>query len=94
MAQQTTRLRHPGSSSSHVRGGQCQTLCLVFIDAKDSNTMQLWQLGDKHSQQRGCVEDKVCWIILCVETRQEVPAGEKGASLADDTLFSKITNKA
>lgn len=48
--------------------------------------MQLWQLGDKHGQERGGVEDKVCWIILCVETRQEVPAGEKGASLADDTL--------
>lgn len=61
-----------GSSSSHVRGGQCPTFCLIFIDAKDSNPMQLWQLGDKHSQERGCVEDKVCWIILCIETCQEV----------------------
>lgn len=48
--------------------------------------MQLWQLGDKHGQERGCVEDKVCGIILCIETRQEVPAGEKGASLADGSL--------
>lgn len=48
--------------------------------------MQLWQLGDKHGQERGCVEDKVCWIILCVETRQEVSAGAKGASLADGSL--------
>jgi len=47
--------------------------------------MQLWQLGDKHGQERGCVEDEVCWIILGVETHQEVPAGEKGASLADNT---------
>lgn len=86
MAQQTTRFLHLGSASSHVRGSQCQTFCLIFIDAKDSNTMQLWQLGDKHGQERGCVEDKVCRIILCVETRQEVPAGEKGASLADNTL--------
>lgn len=56
--------------------------------------MQLWQLGDKHCQKRGGVEDKVCRIILCVETRQEVPAGEKGASLIADSLIHKHTNKA
>lgn len=85
-AQQTTRFLHPGSSSSHVRGGQYRTSCLIFIDAKDSNPVQLWQLGNKHGQERGCVEDKVCRIILCIETRQEVAAGEKGESLADGSL--------
>ena len=84
-AQQATRLLHRGSGGSHARGGQRQTFCLIFIDAEDSNAMQLWQLGDKHGQERGCVEDEVCWIILGVETHQEVPAGEKGASLADNT---------
>lgn len=51
--------------------------------------MQLRQLGDKHCQKRGGVENKVCWIVLCVETCQKVPAGEKGTSLADDTLIDK-----
>lgn len=49
--------------------------------------MQLWHLGDKHGQERGCVEDKVCQIILGVETCQEVPAGAKGASLTANTLI-------
>lgn len=72
MAQQATRFLHLGSTSSHSRGSQCQTFSLIFIDAKDSNAMQLWQLGDKNSQERGGVEDEVCWIVLCVETGQEV----------------------
>lgn len=54
--------------------------------------MQLWQLGDEHGQEGSRVENKVCWIILCVETCQEVPVAEKGANLADDTLVWK-TNK-
>lgn len=48
--------------------------------------MQLWQLGDKHGQERGGVEDKVCQIILGIETGQEVPVGAKGASLTANTL--------
>lgn len=55
--------------------------------------MQLRQLGDKHGQERGCVEDKVSWIILCVETRQEVSVGEKGASLAVTPLSKNKRTK-
>lgn len=55
--------------------------------------MQLRHLGDKHGQERGCVEDKVCQIILGVETCQEVPAGAKGASLTANTYLKNKPTK-
>lgn len=34
--------------------------------------MQLRQFGDQDTQKRGSVDDKVCCVIFCIETCQEV----------------------
>lgn len=45
---------------------------LILVDAKNSDSVQLWQFGDQDTQKRGSVDDKVCCVVFCIETCQEV----------------------
>lgn len=39
----------------------------VFIDAKETNPMELGQFGQQYAEQRGCVDEEVSSIVLGVE---------------------------
>lgn len=50
---------------------------LIFVDPKDSDAVKLREFWDKHTQERSCVQDEVCWVVLCVEACQEIPVGRE-----------------
>lgn len=53
------------SSNDEVGLGSRNTS--VFVDTKDADTMELGQLGQEDSQQRGCVDYKVHGVILGIK---------------------------
>lgn len=52
---------------------------LILVDAEESDSVQLRQLWDEDAQEGSGVDEKVCRVVLCVETCQEVSAeGSRG----------------
>lgn len=45
---------------------------LILVDAEKSNPVQLRHLWDEDAQKGGGVYDKMCRVVLCVETCQEI----------------------
>lgn len=37
--------------------------------------MKLRQLREKHAEEGACVDKEMYWIIFCVETGENIPAG-------------------
>ena len=53
--------------------------------------MKLWQLRNKHTQERSCIQDEVGWIIFCVEACQEIPEGWGNAHIPKVSIGYKRT---
>ena len=49
----------------------CVWLILLFVDAEQTDAMELRQFRKKYQNQSDEVEEKVCWIVFCVETSQD-----------------------
>lgn len=47
----------------------------VFVDPKYPYSMKLRQLREKNAEERACVDKEMHWIIFCVETGKNIPAG-------------------
>lgn len=49
----------------------------VLVDSKDTDTMQLRQLGDQDAHQRDGVDDEMYPVIFCVETGKKITGKER-----------------
>lgn len=59
----------------------------VLVDSKDTDTMQLGQLGDQDAHQRDGVDDEMYPVIFCVETGKKITEKEsKGISVLQKCL--------
>lgn len=46
----------------------------VFVDAKYPYSVKLWKLWEEDAKEGACVDEKMCRIIFCVETGENIPA--------------------
>ena len=45
----------------------------VLVDAKQTDTVKLWKLGQKHKHQRDKIDCKMCGVVFGVEVGDEKP---------------------
>lgn len=43
--------------------------------------MKLRQLREKDAEERACVDKEMYWIIFCVETGKNIPAGTSDVNI-------------
>ena len=62
-----------------VGGTECvltrQSRQSVLVDAKQTDTVELWKLGQKHKHQGDKVDCKMCGVVFGVEVGDEKPEG-------------------